>query len=276
MERPPLPVGLWLWSALNIAAYAVVVGFATAGTTLVVLIGSDHESIHLDDIARPAVYGGAAGIVVAVLVSLAQRRATVWAAPIVYGGVVAGWYAGTPELFLVPPFLLAVSGVLRAWYGRRYDPLLPLAARHWIGAGLTAVLVLLLAGTTALVAYRVQPTQAYLAMQDDPMGADDLPGLRVVSDHSTDQSQGVFGSTDATVSRRWAITDGARPRETIGRLAALATEAGWQAGDPATCPWQRTVDDIDLCLWVERSPGTRDIDVRLAERTAPDPDSPVS
>lgn len=264
MPRQPLPLGLWLWSALNLAAYALLVGYATAETLYLVLTGDD-DGTRLEDIARPAIYGGVAGILVAVLVSLAQRRASVWAAPIVYAGVVTGWYVDTSTLFLVPVAALAVSGVLRARLGRRHDPLLPLAVRHWTGAGLTAVLVLGLACTTAWIAYRVQPTEAYAVMRDDPMASDELPGLRVVTDTSTDSSDGVLGSRDATVSRRWEITDDTRPREALERLATRATDAGWRAGDPDVCPWTRTTDGVGLCLWIERVPGTEEIDVRLEE-----------
>ena len=262
MERQRLPIWLWLWSALNMAAYGVLVGYATAGTVAVLLVGSDHEPTYLVDVARPALYGAAAGLLVAVLVSLAQRRASVWAAPIVYAGVVLAWFAGTPAFFLVPPIVLAVSGVLRAWFGRRYEPLLPLAARHWIGAGLTAV-----PGARARQRHgtRRLPRAADPGVRRDARTTrwrpTSLPGLRVVSDSSTDESDLLFGGKIATVSREWEITDDARPRAALDRLETMAAESGWKAGGPSSCPWARAVDDIDLCLWIVKSSGSADIEV---------------
>lgn len=131
---------------------------------------------------------------------------------------------------------------------------------------LAAAVVLVVAGAAAFLALRSEPSALYDAMRSDPMASEELPGMEIEYDRSSDRSEPLGISSPAKIDRSWTITDGSREPEKLAELAHLARASGWQRGpDPVFCGWQKSVDGQDLCLVIRSGVGDGVVLVEISE-----------
>ncbi|WP_243058392.1 hypothetical protein [Nocardioides sp. SR21] len=131
--------------------------------------------------------------------------------------------------------------------------------------GVVAVLVVT-GAAAAFAVLRSEPSPLYDAMRSDPMASEELPGMEIEYDRSSDRTEPLGIPSPATVDRSWTITDGTTEPEKLAELAHLAQTSGWRRGpDPVFCGWQKSVDGQDLCLVIRSGVGEGVVLVEISE-----------
>lgn len=254
---------LRLWSALNLLALLAAL-YCAGGLVLVsVLLGGNHEDAPTEYLLPQIALGALAGLAVALAAGWFDRRYRPWTVGLVLVGALLATLV-TPYWLL--PAVLGASAVLRARAGRGLDPV-PTPRRQRVTAlVLVPLVVVLVALPTVFVVVQVRPTPLYDAMRSDPMASEELPGMEIEYDRSSDRTRPLGIPSPAKIDRSWTITDGTSEPEKIAELARLAQTSGWRRGwDPVFCGWQKSVDGQHLCLVIRSGVGEDAVLVEISE-----------
>lgn len=136
--------------------------------------------------------------------------------------------------------------------------------RLW--TALTLLVVLCCVGGVILVVVQSRPTPLYDAMRSDPMASEELPGMEIEYDRSSDRAEPMGIASPAKVDRSWLITDGTTEPEKVAELEQLARDSGWRRGpEPLFCGWRKTVDGQHLCLVIRPEVGDGVVLVEISE-----------